>query len=88
MTKQFTARSIVGMSEGAKKRLRRTTSKLLDRLQANLASLGHQHDTDRDDSFLRIGKRLRPCPGCMECDPRGFASICDGSGVLLARKQK
>lgn len=34
----------------------------------------------------RIGKPLRPCPGCMECDPRGFASICDGSGVLPARK--
>ena len=38
-------------------------------------------------SKYRIGERLRPCPGCMECDPSGFASICDGSGVLPARKK-
>jgi len=85
-----TARSLVGMTQGARKRLRRTTSKLLDRMQANLASLGHHHDADRNDSFLRIGERLRPCPGCEEC--RGYDDgigvlHCDGSGVLPARKK-
>jgi len=65
--KPFTARSLVGMTMGARKRIRRTITKLLDKMHGNLASIGHQHDAARDDSFLHIGKRLRPCPGCPQC---------------------
>ena len=102
--KSFTPRSLVGMTQGARKRLRRSISKLLDKANGNLASLGYQHDADRDDSFLRIGERLRPCPGCHTCMPgvKGWhidkvrgrfkmptaAWSCDGSGVLPARAKK
>ena len=67
MTKRFTARSLVGMTQGARKR---------------------NGITQRLDLWDYLDKLLRPCPGCMECDPSGFASICDGSGVLPARKEK
>ena len=77
----FTARSLVGLSEGAKKRLR---ERIFCGDQLPPFALG----ADSVTKGLRIGERLRPCPGCMECDPSGFASICDGSGVLPARKQK
>ena len=78
--KPFTARSLVGMTMGSRKRIRRSISKLLARMHANLASLGHQHDADRDDSFLRIGERLRPCPGCPECE-HGKCWRCDNCGT-------
>ena len=77
--KPFTARSLVGMTTGARKRKR----------WATVQSAG-QYDAPGAARYIggpyRIGERLRPCPGCMECDPSGFASICDGSGVLPARK--
>ena len=93
--KPFTTRSLVGMTMGARKRLRRAISKLLDRAHGNLASLGYQHDADRDDYFLRIGERLRPCPGCFDCAVECWVchepheppdELCDGSGVIRAGK--
>jgi len=44
----------------------------------------------------RLGERLRPCPGCDKCEGRRpvngmmidiYRVICDGSGVLSARRQ-
>lgn len=95
----FTARSIVGMTMGARKRA--------------WEMMGYLR------SDLRIGERLRPCPGCWHCqttwqqsslypqtavvhrhgcshdDPSGVCCFgetisvtmeCDGSGVLPARR--
>ena len=110
----FTARSLIGMTMGARKRAARRFEcpgcmecggldkpKLepwrcygedidLGKEQwrpyhrcPNMRRIYRQHRAK-----YRIGERLRPCPGCMECDPKGFASMCDGSGVLPARKAK
>lgn len=88
----ITARSLVGMTTGARKRAVRREFDLVpcpeylttiqDRMQWYLLRGPYLR------AKYRIGERLRPCPGCMECDPSGFASICDGSGVLPARKEK
>lgn len=77
----FTAHSLVGMSEATKKRLREA---IFCGSRAPAFTSGAVSIT----AALRIGERLRPCPGCMECDPSGFASICDGSGVLPAGRSK
>ena len=42
--------------------------------------------TQRLDLWDYLDKRLQPCTGCMDCDPQGFPSLCDGSGVLPARR--
>ena len=88
----FTARSLVGMTMGARKRAVRREFDLVpcpeylttiqDRMQWYLLRGPYLR------AKYRIGERLRPCPGCMECDPSGFASICDGSGVLPAGRQR
>ena len=72
----FTARSLVGMTMGARKRAARNSVK---RSGLKPYMLYEEY---------RIGERLRQCPGCMECDPKGFASMCDGSGVLPAKSTK
>ena len=56
----FTARSLVGMSEGAKKRLR---ERIFCGDQLPPFALG----ADSLTKGLRIGERLRPCPGCCDC---------------------
>lgn len=47
-------------------------------------------------SRYRIGERLRPCPGCPDCQPdprqrhKSWVNLpvwCDGSGVLPARRK-
>jgi len=98
----FTARSLVGMSEGAKKRLR---ERIFCGDQLPPFALG----ADSVTKGLRIGERLRPCNGCTACnsamsccgcrhgyepwDNRYSHHICDpegpcdGSGVLPARKK-
>jgi hypothetical protein len=58
--KPFTARSLVGMSEGAKKRLR---ERIFCGDQLPPFALG----ADSLTKGLRIGERLRPCPGCYAC---------------------
>ena len=98
----FTARSLVGLSEGAKKRLR---ERIFCGEQLPPFALG----ADSVTKGLRIGERLRPCNGCTACnsamsccgcrhgyepwDNRYSHHICDpegpcdGSGVLPARKK-
>ena len=82
--KPFTARSLVGMTMGARKRAYRAAVAELEQ-----AEVWRGDVVDR--SRLRISERLRPCPGCEEC--RGYDDgigvlHCDGSGVMPARKQK
>lgn len=81
----FTARSLVGMTQGARKRLREA---IFWGTRNPTFVLG----TDSVTEGLRIGKRLRPCCGCCNCQPcfgpKACRRVCDGSGVLPARKQK
>ena len=75
MSPNITARSLVGMSESAKKRATR-----LDK------SSGASNRPLQVRARYRIGERLRPCPGCPECEPlavrqlRGWVSL---TGVRL-----
>ena len=83
--KPFTARSLVGMSMGARKRAYRAAVAELEQ-----AEVWRGDVVDR--KRLRIGERLRPCPGCRACclHPNGLNNLisgCDGSGVLPARKK-
>lgn len=84
--KPFTARSLVGMTMGARKRAYRAAVAELE--QANVWR-GDVVDRKR----LRIGERLRRCPGCCNCQPcaglvpKLCIRYCDGSGLLPARKK-
>ena len=82
----FTARSLVGMTMGARKRLYRY---IVDAFPTE----GDVFLICAEDEGVPIGwflaQRLRPCPGCEEC--RGYDDgigviHCDGSGVLPARR--
>ena len=77
--KPFTPRSLVGMTQGARKRAIRRV------LRSEMPSCYRI-----PGAFYRIGERLRPCPGCCACgaiEPGNEYPIpwCDGSGVLPAR---
>lgn len=88
----ITARSLVGMTMGARKR----------RWAKDYDALPQSGRFSKTMSMLRsygvypkdanpLAQRLRPCPGCEEC--RGYDDglgviHCDGSGVLPARKQR
>ena len=67
----FTARSLVGMTMGARKRV----------LQDELSRYIGDDDFDYGDVVahfadpLRIGERLRPCPGCPKCGVLRFRRI-------------
>ena len=78
----FTARALVGMTMGSRKRAYRAAVAELEQ-----AEVWRGDVVDR--SRLHIGERLRPCLGCEEC--RGYDDgigviHCDGSGVLQARR--
>ena len=94
----FTARSLVGMTMGARKRAYRAAVAELEQ-----AEVWRGDVVDR--SRLRISERLRPCPGCFHCQPgeKGWhidktrsgrfrtpalALACNGSGVLPAKSTK
>jgi hypothetical protein len=99
----FTARSLVGMPMGARKRL-------YQRIVDAFPTEGDAFLIDTEGKGVPIGwllsRRLRPCPGCslckgvgcyacypkfdQDCDAcvDGLICLCDGSGVLPARKQK
>ena len=81
--KPFTARSLVGMTMGARKRA------------ARIDCFGIRTKVHDFRTLLRIGERLRPCPGCFDCavecwvchephDPPD--ELCGGSGVIRAGK--
>jgi len=80
----FTPRSLVGMTQGARKRAARQDA-------MGVRTAVHDFRTS-----IRIGETLRPCPGCARCGLdvclegpncrwcREYG--CDGSGVLPARR--
>ena len=69
--KAFTARSLVGMTQGARKRAYR---KAVIALEHSEVWRGDVVDRSR----FHIGQKLRPC-WCND-------NVCDGSGVLPARR--
>ena len=101
------ARSLVGMTMGARKRAARAQymyaayvlrdcRRYVLRLFADTDD-GVSHDYKQARKMYRIGQRLRPCNGCAECayitwiggrQVRNTEFICDGSGVLPAKKAK
>ncbi len=87
------ARSLVGMTQGARKRA----------IFAAMRSDRAPDFVDDPDWFealwngFRLGERLRPCPGCRCCDDRVNTDLtlavlctwdCAGQGVVPARKAK
>lgn len=85
--KPFTARSLVGMTMGARKR-----AAWAEYQGAILAQDGEEIGSwDDARAKYRIGQRLRPCPGCPACTTSrcqwGVGPGCmDGSGVLPAKR--
>lgn len=101
--KPFTPRSLVGMTMGARKRAWLSGALLNDYLFPGRNSTGAEHDVRSDYSWseirvdapylgTKLGERLRPCPGCCNCQPcfgpKACRRVCDGSGVLPARKAR
>lgn len=87
--KPFTPRSLVGMSQKARKRLRH------DRLFGPNVAPTKLLLADSLTVQLHIGERLRPCPGCFDCAVECWVchepheppdELCDGSGVIRAGK--
>ena len=90
----FTARSLVGMTMGARKRaVRKAQAAVLVLLKVQPAD--PVKFTLLRRLLYRIGERLRPCPGCFDCavecwvchephDPPD--ELCGGSGVIRAGK--
>jgi len=91
----FTPRSLVGMTQGARKR------KAWARYQsARFLCDDVNSDWTAWRSTYRIGQKLRPCVGCLRCQRRSAFDAwpelgeelakdhptCDGSGVLPARR--
>ena len=60
--KPFTARSLVGMTMGARKR-----AVLKEMKRKDHPDNGQRLDYWKVRSTYRIGERLRPCPGCCAC---------------------
>ena len=85
-------RSLVGMTMGARKReahrdllMREAEPHRPDEAAWFVASLHFR-------ASLRIGERLRPCHGCVGCQPyerRLYTAtdLCNGSGVLPTSKE-
>ncbi len=82
MSQNFTPRSLVGMTQGARKRRAREwmeCERLHQRAQDLQEVVDRQmgrrsqprtvgHTPGRLKQYYRIGQKLRPCPGCPECD--------------------
>ena len=66
--KPFTTRSLVGMTQGARKRVYRNAVNTLE-----CADVWRGDVVDR--KRLRIGERLRPCPGCQKCGVFRFQRV-------------
>ena len=99
------ARALVGMTQSAKKR--RAWSLLLTGCMCRLCrkyvedgqrGAGYPLLTESGQTelrwrreALRVGARVRPCPGCPACGRPWFAGInlcCDGAGVVPAKNDK
>ena len=92
----FTTRSLVGMTQGARKRKAWTRYQSARFLCDDVNS-----DWTAWRSTYRIGQKLRPCAGCLRCRCRSAFDAwpelgkaltkdlptCDGSGVLPAKRR-
>lgn len=76
--KPITARSLVGMSGSAKKRLREA---IFCGAQVPSFAIGAVSIT----AALRIGERLRPCPGCLRCRSCSGCEVLEFEGERCAR---
>lgn len=84
--REFSARSLCGMTQGARKRAVLRESQREEHWEVS--------------AKYRLGERLRPCPGCAECfvclacengtckREHHCMHICDGSGVLPAKRHR
>ena len=95
--KSFTARSLVGMTMGTRKR-----AVLKEMVRKDHLENGQRLDYWEVRAKYRIGQKLRPCAGCLRCQCRSafdawpelgeelakYHPTCDGSGVLPARRSK
>ena len=95
MSQNFTARSLVGMTMGARKR-----AVLTEMDRKDHPEYGQRLDYSEVRAQYRIGQKLRPCAGCLRCKCRSAFDAwpelgkelakdhptCDGCGVLPARR--
>lgn len=83
--KPFTARSLVGMTMGARKRAWLSNALYPVVFPSGIVTdetemqAGYSWPEIRDDWPL-LGERLRPCPGCPECE-HGKCWRCDNCGT-------
>ncbi len=83
------ARALVGWTEGAKKRAARRAG------WVRVPPLSSLEACEREcrailKRVFRIGKCLRPCPGCGR-DPSSYSGpgiCCDGSGVIAFQRRE
>lgn len=82
----MSARSLVGMSMGARKRLCREDQKLeLAGEDLTPAAIKLLHEIH---ASYCIGQKLRPCPGNGCRRGQSWCLRCDGTGVQAAKKAK
>lgn len=91
-------RSLPGMTMGARRRAARryVAENFAARSTPQFVHVEHLLYAEARARY-RIGERLRPCPGCSVCrdgvpplalDPNDPEIVCDGSGVLPARRAR
>ena len=82
----MSARRLVGMSMGARKRLCRKDQTLeLAGEDLTHAAIKLLHEIR---ALYRIGQKLRPCPGNGCRRGQSWCLRCDGAGVVSAKKAK
>ncbi len=79
--KPFTARSLVGMTMGARKRAHRAAMVGLDYEDGVRFTL-------TTSTKYRIGERLRPCLGCCACWGHRISSVAECCGPQTSGKRK
>jgi len=97
--KSFTSRSLVGMTQGARKRRAREWmewERLHQRAQDLQEVVDRQmgrrsqprtvgHTPGRLKQYYRIGQKLRPCAGCIRCECQTAFDVWPKLGEALAK---
>lgn len=92
----ISARDLPGMTMGARKRLfAAEIQQEADRIVAAGGTVKELAESVRRRAeFWRIGEKLRPCPGCCNCQPcagtvpKLCIRSCDGCGVVPSRERQ